>query len=184
MSLVRVCSYGRGGGRVIPPCTEIQKGRVKGNEYFKCKRRECCKKLCFYNGTFFEKSNLGLKSVFCFFCLSSYWAKHWRLTYEEVAVEVGRRRPFSVLHGKICIENSIWKQRFVPSLVPNSGAPFTPLWRCVTMRTFHRLLIGQQPIVQFLKSPSFEGRLLSCISSACLPSGCCKKSKPFIVSHC
>ena len=64
--LVRACSCGRGG---MTLCTEIKKGRVKGNKYSRCKKRECSKKLGFYSGTFFEKTSLSLKDVFC---LSSY----------------------------------------------------------------------------------------------------------------
>ncbi|VDD84977.1 unnamed protein product [Enterobius vermicularis] len=63
-------------------CTEIKKGRVKDNKYFRYKGRECRKKLGFYNGTFFQKTSSSLKDVFGMY---SYWAKHQRLTYEDVA---------------------------------------------------------------------------------------------------
>ena len=68
-------------------CTDIKKDRVKGNEYFRYKRRECRKKLYFYSGAFFQKFNLSLKDAFC---LCSYWAKHRRLIYEDIAAETVR----------------------------------------------------------------------------------------------
>ena len=47
--LVRVCLCEGG----VTLCTEIKKGMVKGNKYYRCKKRECSKKLGFYSGTFF-----------------------------------------------------------------------------------------------------------------------------------
>ena len=78
-------SVPRRGGMTL--CTEIKKGRVKSNKYFRCERRDYRKKLSFYNGTFFKKLNLSLKDVFC---SSSNWEKHQRLTYEDIAVEIVR----------------------------------------------------------------------------------------------
>ena len=66
-------------------CTEIKKGRVKGDKYFRCKRKECRKKLGFCSTTFYEKSNLSLKNVFC---MPSCEVKHQRLTYEDIAAEM------------------------------------------------------------------------------------------------
>ena len=47
--IVRVCSC----GAEMTLCTEMKKGRVKENRYFRCKRRECRKKVGFNSGTFF-----------------------------------------------------------------------------------------------------------------------------------
>ena len=78
----------------MPLCTEIKKGRVKGNKYFRCKKRDCSKKLGFHSGTFFEKTSLSLKDVFC---LSSYSAKHRRLTAAEIILETGSKLSFHTL---------------------------------------------------------------------------------------
>ena len=43
--MVHVCSCGAG----MTLCTEMKKGMVKGNRYFRCKRRECRKEVGFYN---------------------------------------------------------------------------------------------------------------------------------------
>ena len=114
-----------GGG--ISLCTEIKKGRVKGNKYFRCKRRECRKKLGFYSGIFFEKYNLSSKNVFC---LSSYWAKHRRLTYEDVAAEMGRRGhdcslTWTNLYGIQYMETAlctIFGNKFGSTIQPPRGA--------------------------------------------------------------
>ena len=101
--MVRVCSCGAG----MTLCTEMKKGRVKGNRYFRCKRRECRKKVGFYSGTFFEHSKLSLKDVFC---LSAYWAKHRRLTYEDIAAEMLRETGSKLgSHTLVDYMNYFWK---------------------------------------------------------------------------
>ena len=64
--------------------SEMKKERVQGSRYFRCKKRECPKKVGFYSGTFF-------KSLKDFFCLSAYQAKYRRFTYEDIRAEMLRK---------------------------------------------------------------------------------------------
>ena len=81
--MAHICSYEAG----MTLCTKMKTKRVRRNGYFRCKRRDWCKKTGFYSGTFFEHFKLSLKDVFR---LSAYWAEHRRFTYEDIAVEMLR----------------------------------------------------------------------------------------------
>ena len=101
--MVSVCSCGAG----IALCTEMRKGRVKGNRYFRCKRRECRKKVGFPQRHLFEHSKLSLKDVFC---LSAYWARHRNLTCEDIAAEMLRETGSKLgSHTLVDYMNDFWK---------------------------------------------------------------------------
>jgi len=79
----RICECG--GGMTLESLGNSEGGQV--NKRFRCKRRECRKKIGYRAGTFFEGARLSAKDIFH---LSYFWSLDCSITYEQIAKELLR----------------------------------------------------------------------------------------------